>query len=205
MNKLVPRIAVFSLLAGAALLIACEGTPTAPDESSVASAVSEGAGPYSSSVKGLDKAGFVPFVSFGHGCGFTPLGPPEFVNGTMILRWSNSNIEVSRESMFAGPATSTARGVIDLATGKFLEFEISFVHEPTAVNGTWEVVQYDILLLDGEKAIKAYLAGVGTGDLDGLGIEYKVVINAKAATAPPHILCEGESPSLSTGKIFRLD
>jgi hypothetical protein len=134
-----------------------------------------------------------------------PLGPPEQVNGTLILRWSNLNYEVSREAMFAGPSTSTARAVIDLATGKFLEFEISFVHEPTAVNGTWEVAQYDILLLDGEKPIKAYVSGVGTGDLEGLGIEYMGVINSKPSnTAPPTIECV-DGAILTKGKIFRLD
>jgi hypothetical protein len=195
-------ILVFPLL----IVLGCDRTvTTAPDEASSTTAVSDQAGPLFSSANGFDRAGFVPFVSFGHGCGFTPLGPPEFVDGTMIMHWSNHNIEVSREAMFAGPATSTARGVIDLATGQFLEFDISFVHEPTAVNGTWEVVQYDILLLDGTKAIKAYLAGVGTGELEGLGIEYMVVINAKASAAPPHIVCEGGSPSLSKGKIFQLD
>ena len=185
---------------------ACDRTaPTAPDEASPASAVSEGAGPYFSSEKGFDKAGFVPFVSFGHGCGFAPLGPPEFVNGTMIMNWSNFNLEVSKEDMFAGPATSTARAVIDLATGKFVAFDISFVHEPTAVNGTWETTQYDALMIDGEKPIKSYLSGVGTGDLAGLGIEYMVVINAKASATPPHIECAGDSPFLTKGKIFKLD
>lgn len=187
------------------LTIGCDHTaPTAPDEASVTSAVFEGDGPQLASAKGLDKAGFVPFVSLNHGCGFELLAS-EVVDGTLIMHWSNHNIEVSREAMFAGPATSTARGVIDLATGKWLEFEISFVHEPTAVDGTWEVVQYDILLIDDQKPIKAYLAGIGTGDLEGLGIEYMVVINAKAAAAPPHIVCEGGMAGLSKGKIFQLD
>jgi hypothetical protein len=187
-------------------MLGCDQTaPTAPDDASVTSAVSDGAAPHFSSANGLDKAGFVPFVSFTHGCGIVPLGPPEQVNGTLILRWSNLNYEVSREAMFAGPSTSTARAVIDLATGKFLEFEISFVHEPTAVNGTWEVAQYDILLLDGEKPIKAYVSGVGTGDLEGLGIEYMVVINSKPSnTAPPTIECV-DGAILTKGKIFRLD
>ena len=188
------------------LTFGCERTtPTAPDEALPASAVSEGVGPYFSSANGFDKAGFVPFVSFGHGCDMVFLGPPEIVNGTVIMNWSNLNLEVSKEDMFAGPATSTARAVIDLATDKFLEFEISFVHEPTAVNGTWEVVQYDALLIDDKKPIKSYLSGVGTGDLAGLGIEYMVVINAKASATPPHIECAGDSPFLTKGRIFRLD
>jgi hypothetical protein len=189
------------------LTFGCERTtPTAPDEALPASAVSEGVGPYFSSENGFDKAGFVPFVSFGHGCDMVFLGPPEFVNGTMILNWSNFNLEVSKEDMFAGPATSTARAVIDVATGKFLEFDIAFVHEPTAVNGTWETAQYDILLIDGEKPIKSYLSGVGTGDLEGLGIEYMGVINAKASATPPHIECSGGGgPFLTKGKIFELD
>ncbi len=185
--------------------LGCNHQPVSPDDVPVEATVSEGPNAYFSSAKGFDKAGFVPFVSFGHGCGFAPLGPPEFVDGTMIMRWSNFNFEVSKEAMFAGPATSTARGVIDIATGKFLEFDISFLHEPTAVNGTWVTNLDGILLLDGEKAIKAYMSGVGTGDLEGLGIEYVTVINAKASAAPPHIVCEGESPNLSTGKIFQLD
>jgi len=186
------------------LTFGCERTtPTAPDEALPASAVSEGVGPYFSSENGFDKAGFVPFVSFGHGCDMVFLGPPEVVDGTLILRWSNFNIEVSKEDMFAGPATSTARAVIDLATDKLLDFDISFVHEPTAVSGTWEVAQYDLLLIDG-KPIKSYLSGVGTGDLAGFGIDYMVVINSKPSTDPPNIECV-EGAVVTKGKIFQLD
>ena len=187
-------------------MFGCDRTaPTAPDEASVIQAASEGAGPYFSSANGFDKAGFVPFVSLGHGCGMEFLGPPVIVDGVMYLTWTNDNIEVSKEEMFAGPATSLANAAIDQATGKFVSFDISWVHAPTAVNGTWNVALDDLLLLDGEKLIKVHLSGVGTGDLAGLGIEYMVVVNAKASATPPHIVCEGDGPFLTKGKIFRID
>ena len=194
------RFKALALGLAAVLGIGCtDQTPTSTADSAL------GTQPSFSSANGLETAGFVPFVSFGHGCNVVFLGPPVVVDGVLFLTFSNENIEVSREELFAGPATSVANAAIDQATGQFVSFDITFVHEPDAVNGTWEVALDDILLIGGTTPIKSYLSGVGTGDLAGLGIEYMGVINAKASATPPHIVCEGDSPFLIKGKIFQID
>lgn len=179
------------------LVSACDdqGSPTSP--------ASEQLGPSFSSLNGFEVAGFAPFVSFGHGC-FTEVVGTEVVDGVLFLTVFNDNIEVSTEERFAGPATNTATVGIDLATGDVVFFDITIQHTPTAVSGTWEVGLDDALIIR-DRLIKASLSGVGTGDLAGLGIRYKVEVTAKASATPPHIVCEGDQPYLTTGKIFKLD
>jgi hypothetical protein len=156
-----------------------------------------------SSGNGLDRAGFKPFVSFGTGCQNEFLGA-EVVDGLLIVRLLNRNIEVSKEKLFAGPATIMPVATIDLATGELVAVRGTGQHTPSGVSGTWEVTLDGALIKNGE-LLRAFVSGVGTGEQEGLGVEYEVVINVKASTTPPHLVCEGGQPFLTTGKIFRLD
>jgi hypothetical protein len=158
-----------------------------------------------SSQKGSENAGFIPFVSFGENCAFQVIDS-EIIDGVMYATFHNDNIETSKEELVAGPMIGTPTLAIDLATGAILDIEINVQHFPWAVDGTWETTATveDVLIL-GDRLIKATLSGYGTGELAGLGIRYQVVVNAKAGAAPPHIMCEGNSPYLATGKIFPLD
>lgn len=155
-----------------------------------------------SSGNGLDHAGFKPFVSFGTGCQNEFLGA-EVVDGLLIVRVRNENIEVSKEKLFAGQATIMPVVTIDLATGQLVAVAGTGQHRPSDVSGRWEVT-IDRAHIKNGKLLHAFVSGVGTGELEGLGIEYRVVINAKASTTPPHLVCEGGQPFLTTGKIFRL-
>jgi hypothetical protein len=190
-----PLPALGALCLAAGLLAGCvdRGMPTSPAERRA----------LFSSVNGLDHAGFKPFVSFGTGCQNEFLGA-DVANGLLIVRLRNQNVEVSKEELFAGPATIMPVATINLATGELVAVAGTGQHRPSAVTGTWEV-RFDGALIKNGKLLRGFVSGVGTGQLEGLGIQYEVVINAKASTTPPHLVCEGGQPFLTTGKIFRLD
>lgn len=186
-----------ALFLAVGLVSACDdpGSPTSP--------ASEQLRPSFSSQNGFEAAGFAPFVSFGHGCDSEVVGV-EVVDGVLFVTLLNENIEVSKEERFAGPATVRPTIGIDLATGEIASLAITIQHTPSAVDGTWEATLEDVSI-KGDRLINPIASGYGTGDLAGLGIRYKVVVTAKASAAPPHMVCAGESPFLTTGKIFKLD
>lgn len=192
-----PLAVLSALCLATGLLTAC-----ADREMSTSPAATEGRALFSS-VNGLDHAGFKPFVSLGTGCQVDVLGT-ELVDGLLIVHLRNHNIEVSTEKLVAGPATVIVDATIDLASGELVALPGTVQHMPSEVSGTWESTINGAHIENG-KLLRVFVSGVGTGELEGLGIQFQVVISAKASTTPPHLLCVDGGSYLVMGKIFRLD
>lgn len=160
--------------------------------------------PSYSSQQGFERAGFVPFESFGTGCQ-AEFVSAEVIDGVLFVTMLNHNIEVSREERISGPSTVLATAAIDAESGELQGLSGTVQYAPTAVNGTWELTIDEARILNG-KLHRGILSGVGTGELDGLGISAEVNVHARASVAPPHLLCAAEGgPFLTTGQIFEIE
>ena len=196
-----------SVLAARALLPLLAASTLLVGSVSAASSANEGplqAGAENSSRLGsFADAGFTPFESFGVSCRFQTLAV-DVRDGLLFVTFHNQTVEVSKEKRFAGPATTTPVAAIDLASGELIGLSGTARYTPSGTDGTWETTINGAKIENG-KLHTIFLSGVGTGNLQGLGIRLQVNLNAKASTSPPHLQCEAEGgPFLSHGEIFHL-